>query len=59
MADFVARAREALTIGSERVRTKYGYGCGRGCAMAQIEAIETKAAAEGADGPVIVDGFDR
>jgi uncharacterized repeat protein (TIGR04042 family) len=60
VADFVARTREALRIGSDRVRAKYGYGCGH--ATLQLEAIESKAAALGADaatGVVRVLGFDR
>ena len=56
VAEFVSRSREALTIGSDRVRAKYGFGCGH--AMAQLEAIESKAV-EYADGLVTIDGFDR
>ena len=60
VGDFVSRSREALTIGSERVRAKYGFGCGQ--ALTQLEAIEAKAAAlppGAAAGLVTVDGFDR
>ena len=56
VADFVARSREALTIGSERVRAKYGFGCGG--AAAQLEAIEDKAALCSDAGSVLVESFD-
>ena len=56
VAEFVERSREALTIGSDRVRAKFGYGCGH--AMAQLDAIESKAV-ECTEGLVTVDGFDR
>ncbi|WP_250494235.1 MSMEG_0570 family nitrogen starvation response protein [Caballeronia sp. GAWG1-1] len=39
--DFVARSREALTIGSERVREKYGFACS--AAMDQLAQIEADA----------------
>lgn len=54
--EFVARSREALAIGSERVRARYGFGCGH--ALAQLEAIEARAAAC-TGGVVTVDGFER
>lgn len=60
VADFVARSREALTIGSDRVKAKYGFGCGQ--AMAQLAAIESKAAeltSGHATGSVRIDGFER
>ena len=38
LADFLVRSRTALTIASERVRTKYGYPCSR--ALAQLARIE-------------------
>jgi uncharacterized repeat protein (TIGR04042 family) len=41
--DFVARARTALEIGSERVRAKYGFACSS--AIDQLRAIEETAAA--------------
>ncbi len=43
--DFFARSRAALTIGSERVRTKYGHACSR--ALAQLARIETRGAGFG------------
>jgi uncharacterized repeat protein (TIGR04042 family) len=59
--EFVRRSREALTIGSDRVRAKYGFGCAN--AMAQLELIETKAGEPASTGPgeplVVVEGFDR
>jgi uncharacterized repeat protein (TIGR04042 family) len=60
VADFVERSREALTIGSDRVRAKYGFGCGQ--AMTQLETIELKVVSlsvNEAAGLVTVDGFDR
>ncbi|WP_277189248.1 MSMEG_0570 family nitrogen starvation response protein [Caballeronia sp. BR00000012568055] len=39
--DFVARSREALNIGSERVREKYGFACS--AAMDQLARIEQDA----------------
>jgi uncharacterized repeat protein (TIGR04042 family) len=39
--DFVARSREALTIGSERVRAKFGFACS--AAMDQLARIEEEA----------------
>jgi uncharacterized repeat protein (TIGR04042 family) len=42
LADFVERSRTALGIASERVRQKYGYGCGH--ATAQLAEIERMAA---------------
>jgi uncharacterized repeat protein (TIGR04042 family) len=42
LADFVSRSRTALEIASERVRQKYGYGCGH--ASAQLADIERIAA---------------
>jgi uncharacterized repeat protein (TIGR04042 family) len=42
VSDFVARARTALEIGSERVRAKYGFECSS--ALDQLRAIEARAA---------------
>jgi len=39
--DFVERSRTALTIASDRVRAKYGRGCG--LAMGQLDTIERRA----------------
>jgi uncharacterized repeat protein (TIGR04042 family) len=41
LGDFVARAREALHIGSERVREKYGFACS--AALDQLAQIEQHA----------------
>ena len=43
VADFVARARAALEIGSERVQAKYGFACSS--ALDQLRTIEDTAAA--------------
>jgi uncharacterized repeat protein (TIGR04042 family) len=40
--DFTSRARQALTIASERVREKYGFACSR--AAATLATIERRAA---------------
>lgn len=47
VADFVTRSRAALQLASARVAQKYGYGCGH--AEAQLQEIETLAAAFAAD----------
>ncbi|SAK99863.1 hypothetical protein AWB77_06034 [Caballeronia fortuita] len=39
--DFVSRSREALCIGSERVREKYGFACS--AALDQLARIEEEA----------------
>ena len=39
--DFTSRARQALTIASERVREKYGFACSR--AAATLATIERRA----------------
>lgn len=41
LEEFLRRAREALTIASERVRDKYGYYCT--AAAAQLDDIEASA----------------
>jgi uncharacterized repeat protein (TIGR04042 family) len=41
LAEFVARSREALNIGSERVREKYGFACS--AALDQLARIEEDA----------------
>jgi uncharacterized repeat protein (TIGR04042 family) len=59
LADFVTRARTALTIASERVKVKYGSPCTR--ALAQLARIE--AAADGfaalSGARVAVDAFQE
>jgi uncharacterized repeat protein (TIGR04042 family) len=54
VAEFVERARTALTIASERVRARYGMTCTS--ALAQLEAIERTAATMPA-GTVTVTAF--
>jgi uncharacterized repeat protein (TIGR04042 family) len=45
--DFVGKAREALHIGSERVREKYGFACSAAMdQLAQIEEIAQRFAAD-------------
>ena len=56
LADFVARSRTMLNIGSERVRAKYEYACTG--ALDQLAAIEERAAAFEASAPVMVVAFD-
>ena len=38
LGDFMARSRNALTIASDRVREKYGFGCSR--ALQQLAKLE-------------------
>lgn len=42
LSEFTALSRQALEHASERVRQKYGYGCGH--ASSQIAMIEARAA---------------
>jgi uncharacterized repeat protein (TIGR04042 family) len=56
LADFLARSRTALSIGSERVKAKYGYHCT--AAMEQLAALEAHAAAVDPGGAVAVVGFE-
>ena len=42
VGDFLARSRTMLSIGSERVRAKYGFACS--AAMDQLAEIEARAA---------------
>lgn len=43
LADFLDRARTALEAANDRVRARYGMGCGQ--AISQLAAIERTAAA--------------
>ena len=57
LADFLLAARNGLHAASERVRVCYGSGCSH--AMAQLAAIEAKAARHaGTDATVKIEGFD-
>ena len=56
LEDFVARSRTALSIGSERVKAKYGFYCT--AAMEQLAAIEARAAEADPAGSVAVVGFE-
>ena len=56
---FVERAREALTVASERVKARYGFPCS--LALGQLRAIEAAAARQTA-GPgttVLVESFEE
>jgi uncharacterized repeat protein (TIGR04042 family) len=61
VADFVARARTALEIGSERVRAKYGFACSS--ALDQLRVIEAVAdeltPGERESGTVVVLAFEK
>jgi uncharacterized repeat protein (TIGR04042 family) len=59
LADFVERSRSALAIANERVRQKYGMGCGH--AAAQLVEIELTAArfAHQPDATVTVEAFEE
>ena len=56
LAAFVTRSRAALEHAGERVRAKYGYGCGH--AAMQIELIERQAARFRQPGALVrIEGF--
>ncbi len=54
--EFVHRVSTALNIGSERVRSKYGYACSS--ALDQLAAIEAASTAYAPDERVVVLSFD-
>ena len=54
--DFVGKARTALTIASDRVREKYGFGCS--AAMDQLARIEAAAKRQESGGLVTVESFE-
>ena len=56
VAEFLARSRAMLEIGSERVRAKYGYACSS--AMDQLALIEQRAAQFVPAAVVVVTGFE-
>ncbi len=56
VADFVDRARTALSLASERVRARYGFPCS--LAAASLAGIERTAAGY-PEGLVTVEGFGR
>lgn len=58
LTDFVSISRTALERGSERVRRKHGYGCGR--AAMQIAIIESFAErfANQPDAEVTIEAFE-
>ena len=55
VAEFVERARTALTIGSDRVEARYGFPCRS--ALGQLASIEATAARMGDGGEVRVERF--
>ncbi len=59
LADFVERARAALTVASARVEARYGHPCS--LALGQIRAIEAAAARQPADpaATVLVEAFEE
>jgi uncharacterized repeat protein (TIGR04042 family) len=59
VAEFLRRSRIALTIASDRVREKYGFGCSR--AMGQLAKLEAAAARFGtvSNGGVTVLSFQE
>lgn len=56
VTDFLDRSRTMLTIGSERVRAKFGYACS--AAMDQLATLEERAATFDGAGPVTVVAFE-
>ena len=53
LQDFVERSRQALEIGSDRVKAKYGHACS--LALGQLARIEATAAGfAGSDCPLVV-----
>jgi uncharacterized repeat protein (TIGR04042 family) len=56
VAEFVARSRTMLEIGSERVRAKFGFACSS--AMDQLALIQERAADHAPDAAVTVVGFE-
>ena len=56
VGDFLARSRTMLTIGSERVRAKYGYACSS--AMDQLAVLEERGAACADTAVVTVTAFE-
>jgi uncharacterized repeat protein (TIGR04042 family) len=56
--DFVARARTALELAAERVRTKYGFSCSAARAqLAQIERTAQQLSEEERAGLVHIEAF--
>jgi uncharacterized repeat protein (TIGR04042 family) len=59
LRDFCARSRAALTIGSERVKARYGYPCS--LALRQLARIEARVASFGnrPKARVAIDAFEE
>ena len=59
LEDFLGRSRAALTIASERVRQKYGFGCAHAAAeLRRIEALG-QGFAQQPDARVLVENFEE
>jgi uncharacterized repeat protein (TIGR04042 family) len=56
VAEFLARSRVMLEVGSERVRAKYGFACSS--AMDQLALLEERGAGYAESGPVTVIAFE-
>jgi len=56
VTDFMERSRTMLSIGSERVRAKFGFACS--AAMDQLATLEERAATFDGTSPVTVVGFE-
>ncbi len=57
VVEFLARSREAYGIAQERVRARWGWGCGHG--QHALEQIEAQASQCAADGLVLVERFQE
>ena len=55
--EFLARAREAYQIANERVRQRWGFGCGQ--AQHQLQEIEDYAVRFAADATVRIERFEE
>jgi uncharacterized repeat protein (TIGR04042 family) len=57
VADFLARSREAYRIADERVRARWGWGCGHG--QRALQEIEARASQFASDGLVVIEAFEE
>ena len=57
LADFLARSREAYRIADERVRARWGWGCGHG--QQTLHDIEERARACAPDSLVTIERFSE
>jgi uncharacterized repeat protein (TIGR04042 family) len=56
LGEFLWRSRTMLSLGSERVRARYGYACSS--AMDQLQEIEARAADFSPDAQITVTAFE-